>query len=165
MHRQFLQEFWCGPVEFRKAKKRRTPHAEQYAIEVQSIVRNLRPRAIYPERMHLCYEDEIGLVKTVAWAKFIESADGHHRASFYVLATHLVFTRRGLGQETYSHVVEDLVGLAQDTDRFDSLAITAIIHPDNLPCKELLTRNAWVPSGMDEDGLHEEWTLVAQVGD
>lgn len=164
-HRQFLQLFWCGPIPFREAKQRRTPHPEQYAIEVQSIVRNLRPRAKHPERMHICYLDEYELVKSVAWAKFIESADGHHRASFYVLATHLLFTRQGAGQHTYTHVVDDLIGLAQDAADFKSLTITALVHPDNVACKALLTLNRWVYSDMDVDGLHEEWDLVVKVED
>ncbi|WP_426986568.1 hypothetical protein [Pseudarthrobacter sp. Y6] len=164
-HRQFLQQFWCGPIPFRQAKKRRTPHPEQYAIAVQSIVRNLQPRAAYPERMHICYVDEYELVKSVGWAKFIESSDGHHRASFYVLATHLVFTRQGAGQHTYTHVVNDLVGLAQDASVFNSLTITALVHPNNVACKTLLTQNHWVHSDMDVDGLHEEWALVVRVED
>jgi hypothetical protein len=162
-HRQFLQQFWCGPIPFRKAKKLRTPHPEQYAIAVQSIVRNLSPRAAYPERIHLCYADDLKLVKSVGWAEFMESSDGHHRASFHVLATHLVFTRQGAGQQTYTHVLNDLIGLAQDTPVFNTLTVTALIHPDNAACKRLLTRNHWVYSDMDVDGLHEEWALVVQT--
>lgn len=150
-------------MPFHQAKKRRTPHPEQYAIEVQSIVRNLQPRAAHPERMHICYVDDLGLVKSVGWSKFIASADGHHRASFYVLATHLVFTRRGAGQQTYTHVVNDLIGLAQDAPAFNSLTVTALVHPDNVACKTLLTKNHWAQSGMDVDKLHEEWALVVQV--
>jgi hypothetical protein len=162
-HRQYLQQFWCGPIPFRKAKKRRTPHPEQYAIEVQSIVRNLGPRAAHPERMHLCYAEDLELVRSVGWAKFIESADGHHLATFLVLATHLVFTRQGAGQQMYTHVVNDLIGLAQDAEAFESLTITALVHPDNAACKALLTLNGWQFSEMDVDELHEEWALVVQV--
>ena len=133
-HRQYLQEFWCGPIPFRTAKKLRVPHPELYAIRVQSMVRNLRPRVPFPDRLHLCCEDELGMVKSVGWARFIGSADGHHRATFYLLATHLVYTNQGAGQATHTHVVNDLIGLAQDEAVFRSLTVTAIIHPDNDAC-------------------------------
>lgn len=115
--------------------------------------------------MHICYLDEYELVKSVAWARFVGSTDGHHRASFYVLATHLLFTRQGAGQQTSTHVIGDLIELAQDASDFKSLTVTALVHPDNVACRTLLTHNHWVHSDMDVDGLHEEWALVVKVQD
>lgn len=159
-HRQFLQQFWCGPVPFRKAKKQRVQHPELYAIRVQSIVRDLRPPAPYPDRLHVCCVDELEMVKSVGWARFICSADGHHKASFYLLATHTVYTNRGAGQDTHSHVIKDLVGIAQDQAVFLSLTVKAIVHPDNDACIRLLSRNGWVRLGVkDVDGVHEQWAL------
>lgn len=164
LHRQFLQEFWCGPIPFRKAKKLARPHDQEYAIRVQSIIRQLKPRVKCPDRIFVCFLDDLRIVKSVGWAGFTLSTNGHHNGYIHVLATHLVYTRQGAGQATYSRILEGFIELAQDADNFESLTLTALVHPDNMECKSLLTGNGWIfTEALDVDGLHEEWALVIGV--
>lgn len=144
-------------------KKLPRPHSKEYAIRVQSLVRNLRPRLKLPDKIRLCFMDDLGIVKSVGWAGFKESQSGHHRGSVYVLATHSAYTRQGAGQAAYEGIVDDLIGLAQESSAFESLTISTLVHPDNIECKSLLRRNQWTYSELDVDGLHEEWVLVIGV--
>lgn len=106
------------------------------------------------------------MIKSVGWAKLHISPDGHHRGSFYILATHSIYTKQGFGQSTHDHVIHDLVRLAQDQDVFHSLTITALVHPNNDECRRLLTRNRWSQTGEpDIDGVHDEWGLLIAVED
>ncbi|MFB9164148.1 hypothetical protein [Arthrobacter psychrochitiniphilus] len=118
----------------------------------------------HPDRIVLCYLDDLGIVKSVGWTGFTVSPDGHHNGYIHVLATHLVYTRQGAGQATYTRILEDFIGLAQNAKKFESLTLTALVHPDNMECKSLLCGNGWIfTEVLDVDGLHEEWALVIGV--
>lgn len=144
-------------------KKLHVAHPKEYAIRVQSLVRQLKPPAKTPHMMRICLIDDLHMVKSVGWAEFHASKDGHHRSSFHLLATHLLYTRLGLGQAMHDHVVENLIIQAQDMERFESLIITALVHRDNTECKSLLTLKQWSYARMHADEIHEEWNLVIGV--
>lgn len=113
--------------------------------------------------MPICIIDDLHMVKSVGWAEFHASEDGRHRSSFHLLATHLLYTRLGLGLAMHDHIIENLIIQAQDMDSFESLTITALVHRDNAECKSLLTLKQWTYARMDVDDIHEEWNLVIGV--
>lgn len=163
-HRRFLEDFWCGPIPFRQAKKMREPHPQLYAIRVQSIVRALRPRRKFPDQIIVTYAEDLQLVKSVAWYTIALSGDGSHVVTLHAIATHTAFTQLGHAQSVYQTMVENCIGIAQDSITFESVTFVALVHPDNYESKSLLTKNQWAFTGLyDIDTVHEEWALVVGV--
>lgn len=112
--------------------------------------------------MLLCAAPDLHLVKSVGGAVFHFSGNVHHRASFDLLATHVLYTRLGLSRALLDDILEGPLDGAQNNKRSKSL-ITAWVHRDNAKCKLLLLQQSWVHSRMDVDGIHEEWDLAIAV--
>jgi hypothetical protein len=164
-HQRFLQEFVCAPHPWRKAKKLllwNFPVNELWATRVQGLIRNLRPALPPPQRLRLRIDSHLGLVESVGCYRVIWNDDGNHVVRLYLLAVHRTLFKRGYGQATLDHVMEEVATASLDRPLTHQVTTVAEVHRNNRSCLSLLSRNGWQFLQMDPDGQHEIWAVVAQ---